>query len=88
MRRPQRTGVETVLPQMSAAAVAPVEAPRVGAMELPQRQGQPVGPLGHRNQVNVVAHEAIAEQPHAVPGWGQSPNLSVLWNQYDTSCCG
>jgi hypothetical protein len=51
---------------MAAALVATVEAPGVRAVELPEGAGQTAGALGNGHQMDMIAHQAVTQQPHAV----------------------
>ena len=47
---------------MTGAAGANIETLRVAAVDAAQQQGQRIRPLRHDDQVNVIGHEAPAEQ--------------------------
>ncbi len=51
---------------MPRASVSPVEALRVARVALAEGAGKRIGPLGDRNQMNVIRHQAVAKQRDAV----------------------
>ena len=62
----QRTGVEAILPEVSAAAVQAVDVLCIAKMGASQRFGQGVGVGWTCDQVNVIGHQAPAENLQAV----------------------
>ena len=52
---------------MPAATVAPIEPLGVARVALSQGAGERIGLIGDRHQMDVIRHQAIAEQRHAVP---------------------
>ena len=67
MRIVHGIGVKAILPQMAAAAVEAVDVLGVEPMGSADRLGQGFGVLGDGDQVDVVVHEAVAEDAHAIP---------------------
>jgi hypothetical protein len=64
-----RTGVEAVLPEVAGAAFAGVEILRVAAVSAAQDDGERIRLRGHEDEVDVIGHEAVAEDGDAVvPG--------------------
>ena len=51
---------------MPRASVSPVEALRVARVALAEGAGKRIVPLGDRNQMNVIRHQAVAKQRDAV----------------------
>ena len=46
---------------MAAAPIATVEAPGVAAVELPEGKSQTVGTLGYGHQMDMIAHQTVAQ---------------------------
>ena len=57
--------MKAVLPQMPCPPAAPVEALSVARVTLAQGAGKRIGSLGNRHQMDVIRHQAIAEQRDA-----------------------
>ncbi len=55
----QRKRMKTLLPEVAAPSLPPVDAPRVAAVGLAQRGAQPVLARRHENEMDVVGHQAI-----------------------------
>ena len=62
----ERAGVEAVLPEMAAAAVEAVEALGVEAVGFAEGEGERALVLRHGDQVDVVRHQAVAEDVEGV----------------------
>src|SRR4030067_1161144 len=63
--------VEAVLPEVAAAAVEAVEILGVEPMASAHGLGQGILAAGHGEEVDMVAHQAVAEEFEAVEaGWG------------------
>ena len=57
----QRAGKETVLPKVATVAAGPVVGERVFGVSVPQGMGERVLPLGDGNEMDVIGHQAIAQ---------------------------
>ena len=69
MRLVQRARIESPLPEMSAALVKPVDVLRVAEVRSAYGLGQRILGLWYRYNMDVIAHEAIADDVQAVlPG--------------------
>lgn len=64
----ERAGEEPVLPEMPAALFRPVERKGIFGMNAAQGAGEGILALGDGHQVNVIRHEAVAEDARAVTG--------------------
>ena len=73
----QCTRKEAVLPQVSAAAVEPVESLGVSRVRSLDRSCQCVSLLGHGHQVDVIRHQAVAENPRAIPSAVFAENFRI-----------
>ncbi len=62
----QCTRKEAILPQVSAAAVEPVKSLGISRVRSLHRSCQCILPLGHGHQVNMIRHQAVAENPWAI----------------------
>ena len=62
MRRLQRARIEAALPDMPRGQVKGVKVGSVTSMDLLERHGQRAGLLRDGDQMNIIRHEAVAEQ--------------------------
>jgi len=62
----KRARVESALPEMPAALVKPVDVLRVSKVRSPHGLGQRVLGLRYPDNVNVIAHQTIADDVQAV----------------------
>ena len=62
----ERAGVEAVLPEMAAAAVEAIESLGVEAVGFAEGEGERALVLRHGDQVDVVRHQAVAEDVEGV----------------------
>ena len=65
-RRIERAGVESALPDVAGGSVARIEVGGIAPVRVLEREAQGVGARGDDDEVDVVGHEAIADQGEAV----------------------
>jgi hypothetical protein len=76
VRLVQGTGIVPPLPNMAARVVSRVPVGRIPPVRVFQGQCQPIGFVGDHDHVNMIGHEAVANQRHTV-------ELSILSQQIE-----
>lgn len=63
----QRAGKESVLPEMAAAAVQPVDVLAIEPVSAADDSGQRMGLAGNDHEVDVIGHQAVGQDSQPMP---------------------